>query len=273
MAAPAYMPIYWGDYLADTAHLSRDEHGAYLLLIAQYWQRQAPLPDDDRKLAKMARATPEEWSGHLRDTLEEFFTIENGVWRQKRLDAEIETFNDRYKRQSEAGKRGRAKQLSGEAQGTPGAPPDHPRANGSGTPGQPTPTPTPTTVSNETDTPPEFRSGGFPRSKNLPLADKKNRAYPEAFERFWRAWPQNPNDTKTAAYEAWRKAANRKDVEISDLQAGAEKHAAHVADWPKDKRAHVQTWVNREGWTAPYDDLGGSSDKPFAGYVPLGVGG
>lgn len=32
-----WMPLYIGDFIADTAHLSAEETGAYILLIMHYW--------------------------------------------------------------------------------------------------------------------------------------------------------------------------------------------------------------------------------------------
>ena len=44
MAALPYMQFYVADYLADTTHLTAEEHGAYMLLLFSYWQlRRAPL--------------------------------------------------------------------------------------------------------------------------------------------------------------------------------------------------------------------------------------
>lgn len=88
MAALPYMPLFVADYLADAAHLTTQQHGAYLLLIFNYWQRGGPLPDDDKRLASIARVGPREWA-KMRDTLSEFFEISCGKWSHKRVDVEL----------------------------------------------------------------------------------------------------------------------------------------------------------------------------------------
>ncbi len=102
MTAP-YMPLFIAEYLADTAHLSTVEHGAYLLLIMNYWQRQKPLPADQRKLARIARVSDEEWHG-ISETLAEFFREEDGEWRHKRIDAEMAIVGSKIEKARAAGK-------------------------------------------------------------------------------------------------------------------------------------------------------------------------
>ena len=103
MSALPYMPLYISDYLADAAHLSTIEHGAYLLLIMTYWQRGEPLPNDDKRLARIARMTPDEWAD-ARDTVAEFFIEKDTVWTHKRIDAELKHVAERSKRAKNAGK-------------------------------------------------------------------------------------------------------------------------------------------------------------------------
>lgn len=87
MSAP-YMPLFVADYLADTAHLSAAEHGAYLLLIMNYWQRRKPLPNDDRKLARIVRMTDDEWAD-ARENISEFFQVSDDGWSHARIENEI----------------------------------------------------------------------------------------------------------------------------------------------------------------------------------------
>jgi len=46
MAALPYIQLYVADYLADTIHLETDEHGAYLLIIMNYWQTGQQIPEN-----------------------------------------------------------------------------------------------------------------------------------------------------------------------------------------------------------------------------------
>ena len=92
--ANAWMPMYWGDYLRDTGHLSALEHGAYLMLIAHYWCNGRPLPDDDMALAKIARVTPTIWK-KIRPTLCNFFEVNASTWQHVRIERELTAAADR----------------------------------------------------------------------------------------------------------------------------------------------------------------------------------
>lgn len=79
-----FMPLYIRDFLGDTAHLSAAQTGAYLCLIMDYWLHDG-LPDDDLKLAQIARVSPKAWRT-MRPTIQAFF---RDGWRHKRIDAEL----------------------------------------------------------------------------------------------------------------------------------------------------------------------------------------
>jgi uncharacterized protein YdaU (DUF1376 family) len=80
-----WMPLYVGDYLGDTGHLTTTQHGAYLLLMMHYW-RKGELPDDDRQLSKITKLPLKTWCDY-RSTLQDFF---HEGWKHKRIDAELE---------------------------------------------------------------------------------------------------------------------------------------------------------------------------------------
>lgn len=104
MANNLYIPFHPGDYLADTAHLSAAEHGAYFLLILNYWQRGEPLPDDDRKLRGIARMSADEWAA-AKETVLEFFDARDGLLHHKRIDEELDKARERSDKARENGLR------------------------------------------------------------------------------------------------------------------------------------------------------------------------
>jgi uncharacterized protein YdaU (DUF1376 family) len=117
-----WMPLYVADYLRDTRRLTPAEHGAYLLLIMEYWTA-CELPDDDLKLARIVGMTAAEWR-KAKPTVQAFFT---DGWRHQRIDDEIAKAEAKHERRSEAGKRGgiasaNAKQNSSNAQASSSQP-------------------------------------------------------------------------------------------------------------------------------------------------------
>lgn len=103
MAALPYIQLYVADYLADTMHLTAEEHGAYLLLIMNYWQTGKPL--SDRKIGAISRVNNERLTD-VKETLSEFFTIDDdGFWHHGRIDQELEKVKSKCVKASIAGKK------------------------------------------------------------------------------------------------------------------------------------------------------------------------
>lgn len=88
MAERAWMPIYWGDYVRDTLHLNTFQHGCYLLLIAAYWIRGGPLPNDPKYLAQVCRTTQDKLARYGNPVLA-MFTCEDGLLVHKRIEKEL----------------------------------------------------------------------------------------------------------------------------------------------------------------------------------------
>lgn len=105
MSAPPYMKFFWGDYHRKTRHLTRDQHGAYLLLIGEAWQRGGKLPDDDAMLAAWALCSPDEWAG-MRKTILAFFTFRRGAWIHDRVREELAKYESTSRKRKTSGKAG-----------------------------------------------------------------------------------------------------------------------------------------------------------------------
>lgn len=139
MAEFPALPFFTDAYLADTRHLTSEEHGAYLLLLFCAWRtRGCALKDCDKTLARIAGLTPTKWR-RLRPTISDFFEISGGFWRQKKLSAVYADVTERVARNKANGaKGGKARAVESTAQRTTKqTSPQPPKQNP-----QPTPQPT-----------------------------------------------------------------------------------------------------------------------------------
>lgn len=96
-----WMPLYIGDYLADTGHLTTTQHGAYLLLLMHYW-RKKELPEDDKQLAAIAKLPLRIWLDS-KETIQAFF---HDGWKSKRIEEELQKRAVVSKKRAEAGAKG-----------------------------------------------------------------------------------------------------------------------------------------------------------------------
>ena len=90
----AFLPIYTGDYLRDTRHLSPLKHGVYLLLLFHCWDQRGPLPIDEQECAGIANCRSGDEVEALRYVLARFFVRMDDGWYNKRMQREVGRANE-----------------------------------------------------------------------------------------------------------------------------------------------------------------------------------
>lgn len=118
MSAPPYMKLYIADYLADTTHLTRGEHGAYLLLLMALWRAGGKLPRDPGKLSRIAKCSPAEWD-EIGPVVMGFFKVSGGSLSQKRATKEIAKYRGVVSGSKTAGKASAAKRANKNSEQAP----------------------------------------------------------------------------------------------------------------------------------------------------------
>ena len=87
MSVAPSMPVFLDAYLADTTHLTTEEHGAYLLLLMAMWRRDGSVPNDDGDLARIVGMTLDQWL-LTKKRLASLLIIKRRFISQKRLQKE-----------------------------------------------------------------------------------------------------------------------------------------------------------------------------------------
>lgn len=96
MSEKTWMPLFIGDYLADTQRLTAEQHGAYLLLIMDYW-RNGSLPNNDDVLDLITKGA---WAKH-KAVLLTFFMQDGDALRHLRIEKEIAKAAEKHHRAKE----------------------------------------------------------------------------------------------------------------------------------------------------------------------------
>jgi uncharacterized protein YdaU (DUF1376 family) len=95
------MPLWIDSFTADAAQMSTTEAGAYILLLVAMWRAGGVLPNDDKRLAKYVKLTPDKWR-RVRPTMLEFFRVEGDFLTHNRLLKSLKSVHTRSQRASRA---------------------------------------------------------------------------------------------------------------------------------------------------------------------------
>lgn len=242
MAGPdSFMPLFIGDYLADTAHLDTTQHGAYLLLLFYYWRKGGPVVDDPMVLATIARLTPKRWA-LIGGVVRAFFmpaTIDAvPMLVHTRVEKELLQARGKYesrKAASERANEAKALALARLSQNRDG---DR-NGNLDGDPGgdRNGPTTTTTTIaSNEAESIPAVPASRPPK--------KSLNGHKAEFAEFYDSFPRHV--APRAAEKAYVSALKRASPEI--ILAGAKRYALSRAREDHKFTQHPATWLNADCW-------------------------
>jgi uncharacterized protein YdaU (DUF1376 family) len=231
MAALPYIQLYVADYLSDAAHLTTIQHGAYLLLIFNYWQRGQFLNNANGRLAVVARMSNEEWQEHV-PVLSEFFRIEGDEWHHERIDADLEAIAQKSEQARAAGiasgnnRRAKGKRTS----------------NARSTVAQRTMNHTDTDTDTDTDTSIEHAS---------------------RFDEFWATYPVKKG--RAAAEKTW--ASKNLDSIADTIIADVKQRLTSDRQWIDGYIPHGSTYVNGRGWEDSIEAPRGKSAEHVPDYL------
>ena len=105
MSGTPFMQFYPGDYLGKTMDLTTEQHGAYLLILMTMWQHDAKLPNDPKKLARIARLTPVKFNAVWAE-ISRFFDVDGEVITNPRMTKERKKAAEKSQKRAVSGSAG-----------------------------------------------------------------------------------------------------------------------------------------------------------------------
>lgn len=203
------MPLYVGDFLADTMHLGATETGIYIRLIMHCWQH-GSIPLNNRKLALIAHCDTRLWHQY-RETVLQFFDVVNASTAQhKRVSTELQRYAELSNKRKASAEQVHKKKRASAVQ-------VHPQSQ----------SPSPRDIE---------PSGSISQGSAWP---------PDYREQFWNAYPQNGRVAKSKAIAKLDAIRKSRKVEWDPLFAGVLRYAAAANP---NYTKHALTWLTGGCW-------------------------
>ena len=229
MAKYPAMPLWTDSYIADTQHLTNEEHGIYFRLLMFAWRTpECSLPNDDKRLALMVGLTPGKWS-KIKQTILSFWTLENDKWTQKKQQKVFQQVQENVEQKRSAGRASvKAKLLITNKQGSTDVITDVPTARVTA---HPTARQRTKTITKEV-------------SKRVTKVTPKERELLEEFKTIWAIYPKKVGTGK--AEQAYLKARGKVGFDVILISI------SNFIEIYKNQETRFipffATWLNQERW-------------------------
>lgn len=216
----AWMPLWIGDYLADTMSLTTEQHGAYLLILMAYWRNRGPLAVEDLPaISRLGVRWP-----RVKPKLERFFVSRESLWIHGRADyelAEALTRSDNAKAKAIKASNARWSNPPDATSNAPSIPQAMPALC-------PSPSPSP------------LRAKAKATGQQADL--------PEGFAEFWALYPNTA--AKKVAVKSWRSLKPSKAL-VSTIMEKLAEQVSSDDNFLRGFAPHASTYLNGERWNDP----------------------
>ena len=215
MAKFPHLPLFTDAYIADTVHLSHEEHGLYLMLLMTVWRSpECKIPNDMEWIKRRLRASDEQMEKYVKNILDEVFSSTGNYIFQKRLRDEFEYVKTKSKKCSASAKSRFLKEKHISERNAP----------------IPIPIPIDTNVSNI----------------NPQKAKKEDK-----FEQWWKQYPRRvgKGDSRREFARAIKK------IGFEELMSATLKYSMSVQKMDQGFIPYPQRWLKNERWSDEHESI------------------